>query len=62
MIKYYMYNPVAALENESHKLLRDFNIETDHLISARRPDFIIIQIKNVEFSVRKNSTFFIIYI
>ena len=37
-----MHNPVPVLENDSHKLLWDFNIKTDHLIPARRPDLIII--------------------
>ena len=37
-----MHNPVPVLENDSHKLLWDFNIQTDHLIPARRPDLIII--------------------
>ena len=36
---------VAVLENDAHKLLWDFDIETDHLISARRPDVIIINKK-----------------
>ena len=40
--KWYMHNPVPVLENDSHKLLWDFNIQTDHLIPARRPDLIII--------------------
>ena len=39
--KWYMYNPAPVLENDTHKLLMDFNIHTDHLISARRPDLII---------------------
>ena len=30
------------LENESHKVLRDFEIQTDHLISARRPDLVVV--------------------
>ena len=30
---------------DSHKLLSDFNIQTDHFITARRPDFIIINKK-----------------
>ena len=34
--------PAPVLENDSHKLLWDFNIQTDHLILARRPDLIII--------------------
>ncbi len=32
-----MHNPIPALENDSYKLLWDFNIQTDHLITARRP-------------------------
>ena len=32
----------SVLENEKHKLLWDFEIQTDRLISARRPDLIII--------------------
>ena len=37
-----MHNPVPVLENDTHKPLWDFNIQTDHLISARKPDLIII--------------------
>ena len=37
-----MHNPVPGLENDTHKLLWDFYIHTDNLISARRPDLIII--------------------
>ena len=36
-----MHNPAPVLENATHKLLWDFNIQTDHLIPARRPHFII---------------------
>ena len=36
-----MHNPSPVLENNTHKLLWDFDIRTDHLISARRPDLII---------------------
>ena len=52
-----MHNPAPILENDSHKLLWDFNIQTDHLIPARRPDLIIINKKKkrtckiVDFSV-----------
>ena len=38
--KWYMHNPASVLENETHKLCWDFEIQTDHLISARRPDLI----------------------
>ena len=40
-----MHNPAPVLENDTHKLLWDFNIQTDHLIPARRPDLIIINNK-----------------
>ena len=40
-----MHNPALVLENDSHKLLWDFNVQTDHLIPARRPDLKIINKK-----------------
>ena len=40
-----MHNPAPVLENDTHKLLWDFNIQTDQLIPARRPDLIIINKK-----------------
>ena len=40
-----MHNPTAVLENDKRKLLWDFDINTDHLISARRSDLIIINKK-----------------
>ena len=46
--KWYMHNPAPVLENDSHKHLWDFNIQTDHLIPARRPDLIIINKKKRE--------------
>ena len=36
-----MHYPVPVLENNTHKLLWDFDIHTDPLISARRPGLII---------------------
>ena len=33
-----MHNPASVLENDTHKLQGDFDIQTDHLISARRTD------------------------
>ena len=38
-----MHNTAPVLEKDTHKLLWDFDIQTDHLISARRPDLIIIK-------------------
>ena len=40
-----MHNPGPDLENNSHKLLGDFDTHTDRLISARRPGLIIINKK-----------------
>ena len=40
-----MHNPAPVIENATHKLLWDFNIQTDHLIPARRPGLIIIKKK-----------------
>ena len=51
-----MHNPASFLENDTHKLLWDFDVQTDHLISARRPVLIIINekkriCKTVDFAV-----------
>ena len=46
--KCYMHNSVPVQENDSHKLQWDFDIHTDHLISTRRPDLIIINKKKKE--------------
>ena len=35
----------AVLEIDTHKLQWDFDIQTDHLISARRPDLTVINKK-----------------
>ena len=37
-----MHNPAPVQENDSHKLLWDFSIQTYHLIPAKRPALIII--------------------
>ena len=43
--KCYMHKPESVPENETHKILWDFEIKTDHLIPARRPDLMIIKKK-----------------
>ena len=43
--KWYMHNPAPVQENDTHKLVWVFNIQTDHLIPAERPDLIIINKK-----------------
>ena len=49
--KWYMCNPALVLENNIHKLQWDFDIHTDHLISARRPDLIIINQKKRTYKI-----------
>ena len=51
-----MHNLALYLEKDTRKLLWDFDIQTDHLISARKPDLVIIKkrkkiCKIVEFAV-----------
>ena len=38
----HMNKPESLLENDAQKLLKDFEIQTNYLISVRRPDLIII--------------------
>ena len=49
-----MHNPAPVLENDADKLLWDFDKQTDHLISARRPDLIIINKKKKKKKKKKN--------
>ena len=50
-----MHSPVSVLVNETRKLLWDFEIQTDHLISARRPDLIIIKKKKKKKDKKKGN-------
>ena len=45
MNKWYMHNPAPVQENNTHKLLGDFDIHIYPRISAKRPDLIIINKK-----------------
>ena len=55
-----MHNTESVLENETHKGLWDFEIQAVHLISARRPDLMIVKKKKkiasriVDFAVPAN--------
>ena len=40
-----MHKPVPVLENEIHKILWDFKVPTDYLMSSRKPDCLIISKK-----------------
>ena len=44
----YEHQPEAVIENDSCKILRDFNVQTNHFITARRPDMIFIDKKHYE--------------
>ena len=44
-----MHNLAPVLENDTHKLRWDFDVQADHLISARRPGLKIIN-KRTEFA------------
>ena len=50
-----MHNPESALDNETHKLIWVFEIQTDQLISARRPDLIIINKKKKKKKKKKRT-------
>ena len=50
--KWYMHN--TYIENDTHKLLWNFDIQTDHLISGRRPDLIIINKKKKKKRKKEN--------
>ena len=43
--KWYMHEPESMLENETHKILWDFEKQTDHFTPARKPDWVIIKKK-----------------
>ena len=53
----YMHNPESILGNGMHKILRDFKIETDHLILARRPDLIIVNKKKKKKKKKKREKY-----
>ena len=40
-----MHNPESVLENETQKLLWEFEIQTEDQISTRQPDLVIINDK-----------------
>ena len=45
--KRYMHKPDTVLENETHKILWDFEIKTHHLIPVRRPHLVLINKRRV---------------
>ena len=53
-----MKNQESILENVTHKILCDFEIQKNHLISARRPDLEIINIKKKENLLNRGFCFY----
>ena len=57
--KWYEHEPESVLENEDHKILWDFSIQTDHVIEAWRPDLIVVDKKEksckIDFAVPGDS-------
>ena len=49
--KWYLHKPASVLENDKNKLLWDLDIQTDHVTLARRPDLIIINLKERSFRI-----------
>ena len=45
-----MTNPASIVENATHKLMWDFDIQKDHLTSARQPDLVLLDIKRRDLS------------
>ena len=43
--RWYEHVPDTVLENEDYRMLRDFSIQTDHEIEARRLDLLVIDQK-----------------
>ena len=41
-IKLYLHKPESVLENDVFKILKDFEIQTYDLISAKRPDLMSV--------------------
>ena len=43
--KWHMHNPASVLENKTHTHFQDFDIQTDHEISASQPCLILFNNK-----------------
>ena len=58
--KWYEHEPEKVLENEDHKILWDFSIQTDHVIEPRRLDLVVVDKKEkickiIDFAVPRDS-------
>ena len=57
--KWYEHEPESLLENEDYKILRDFTIQTDHVIESQRTDLVVVDkersCKIIDFAVPGDS-------
>ena len=44
---WYRHKPESVRKNDAYKIVRDFEIQTDDLITERRPDIVIINKKQI---------------
>ena len=51
-----MHNPESIPENEMYKVLLDFESLTDRLISARRPDVVMVNKKKKKKKKKRRET------
>ena len=49
--KWYKHESEKVVENNSWKILQDVEVQTDHVIEARRPDMVIIDKTKNEFKI-----------
>ena len=59
--KWYEHEPESVLENEDYKILWGFSIQTDHVIEAWRPDWVVVDKKErsckiIDFAVPGDSS------
>ena len=55
--KGYMHKPKSVQEDKTHKILCDFEIQADHFIAVRKPDFVLInKKKRISFNNCKNNS------
>ena len=41
-----MHKPESVQENKAHNIIRDFEIQADHLVTTRKPDLVSLNKKS----------------
>ena len=49
-----MHNPEFVLENETHKIIWNFEVQTDRLVLVREPDLVIVKKKKRKKKKKEN--------